>query len=197
MDDVLLNYKFLLPCTNQTYGESSMGHFCSTGYPDMLFGCNQTYSIYVPFGYAIEVKLNVSGMTTGAFCQNNTFQVVTRDESHLEKRLLSLCLDCPEDHSEMFALRTSANSIDFRIPTTQDSPRRGFCASYNAVPIDSTLVESCPYGWTSGEKFCYKVYGERVAWSDAERACQRRKGHLASITDSKVGGIVDQVIKNR
>uniref|UniRef100_A0A098M183 C-type lectin 7d n=1 Tax=Hypsiglena sp. JMG-2014 TaxID=1550645 RepID=A0A098M183_9SAUR len=45
----------------------------------------------------------------------------------------------------------------------------------------------CPFGWSSYDKYCYKVFDERKNWDEAERFCmdQGKEGHLTSMLSSK------------
>lgn len=194
---IRLKYEFFPLCANRTLGETSSGHFCNPGYPDIFFGCNTSYSIYVPFGYSIELKLSVLGMTAGAFCQNSSLEVTTHNASHGEKLLLAVCLDAADGQEDQFTLRTSNNRVDIRIQPKGDLSRKGFCGTYKAIPSDATLVADCPYGWVSGQKFCYKIFEQRQTWMNAEEACQSKGGHLASITDNRIAFLIDDIIKNR
>ncbi|KAF8785461.1 Protocadherin Fat 1 like protein [Argiope bruennichi] len=195
-EDVWLRYEYLPQCSNRTFADSTNGQFCSTGYPDIIFECNMIYSIYVPFGYSIELKLSLLGVTNGAFCQNNTLQVISRNSSRAEKLLLGLCFDENDDQKDMLTLHTPRNSIEIRIRTDNDLLRRGFCATYRAIPDDPTSAPDCPYGWVPGKKFCYKAIDERLNWMEAEEACQMRNGHLASITDNTVALLIDDILKS-
>ncbi|GBL83707.1 Protocadherin Fat 1 [Araneus ventricosus] len=195
-EDVWLRYEYLPQCSNRTFADSMVGRFCSTGYPDIIFGCYMIYSIYVPFGYSIELKLSLLGVTNGAFCQNNSLEVITRNSSRVEKHLLGLCFDASDDHQDLLTLHTPRNYINIRIRTNADLLRRGFCATYKALPNDPTHLSNCPYGWVSGENFCYRVFDERLNWMEAEESCQMRNGHLASITDNRVALLIDDIIKS-
>lgn len=197
VEGVRLKYEFFPLCANRTLGDTSSGHFCSPGYPDIFFGCNTSYSIYVPFGYSIELQLSVLGVTAGAFCQNNSLEVTTRNSTHGEKLLLDVCLDATDGQRDQFTLRTLNNRVDIRIQPKGDLPRKGFCGTYKAIPSDPSLVVDCPYGWVSGQKFCYKIFEQRLTWMNAEQTCKAIGGHLASITDNRIALLIDDIIKNR
>ncbi|XP_054708551.1 uncharacterized protein LOC129218337 [Uloborus diversus] len=195
-EDVLLNYEYFPLCANRTLGDTSSGHFCSPGYPDIFFGCNTSYSIYVPFGFSIELKLSVLGVTAGAFCQNNSLEVLTRNATHGEKTLLGLCLDAVDGQKDIFTLHSFDNRLDIRIRPKEDLPRKGFCASYRAIANDPSTVLDCPYGWVPGQKFCYKIFDKKLSWISAEELCQMKGGHLASITDNRIALLIDDIILN-
>ncbi|GIX95256.1 hypothetical protein CDAR_256572 [Caerostris darwini] len=193
-ESILLHYEYIPQCSNRTFAYSSVGHFCSPGYPDILFGCNVVYSIYVPFGYSIELKLSLLGITTGAFCQNSSLEVSTRNSSGEEKLLLGLCFSTTNDDTDFLTLHTPKNSIDIRVRAGNEWFQRGFCAEYKAILKDPEYANDCPYGWVSSQKFCYKIFEERLGWIEAEEACQLRNGHLASITDNRVAALIDNII---
>lgn len=197
VDGVRLKYEFFPLCANRTLGETSSGHFCSPGYPDIFFGCNTSYSINVPLGYSIELQLSVLGVTAGALCQNNSLEVTSQNASHGEKLLLSVCLDAADGQRDQFNLRTSNNRVDIRIQPKGDMPRKGFCGTYKAIPSDPNLVADCPYSWVSGPKFCYKLFEQKLPWMEAEEKCKAKGGHLASITDNRISFLIDDIIKNR
>nr|Q09GK0.1 RecName: Full=Snaclec subunit B; AltName: Full=C-type lectin subunit B; Flags: Precursor [Philodryas olfersii]ABI74695.1 C-type lectin precursor [Philodryas olfersii] len=50
----------------------------------------------------------------------------------------------------------------------------------------------CPSGWSSYDKYCYKVFDERKNWDEAESFCMEQKtgSHLASILSSEEGSYV-------
>ncbi|GFT85025.1 protocadherin Fat 1 [Nephila pilipes] len=194
VDDVVLRYEFLPSCSNWTYTDNAFGRFCSIGYPNIILGCHTLYSIYVPFGFSIELKLDVVGVTAGALCQNNTLEVVTRNSTLSEKQLMELCLEASDDQIDSFTLHALQNIIDIRIHSNTDFLHKGFCATYKAIPHEPALIVDCDYGWVAGDKFCYKVFEERLQWSEADKACQMKGGHLASITDNSVAHLLDNII---
>uniref|UniRef100_A0A098M237 C-type lectin 8g n=1 Tax=Hypsiglena sp. JMG-2014 TaxID=1550645 RepID=A0A098M237_9SAUR len=57
----------------------------------------------------------------------------------------------------------------------------------------------CPFGWSSYDKYCYKVFDERKNWDDAERFCreQGKEGHLASLGSIEEGTFVGKLAFNR
>ncbi|GFY43538.1 protocadherin Fat 1, partial [Trichonephila inaurata madagascariensis] len=193
--DVVLRYEFLPFCSNRTFAGSPFGRFCSTGYPNVIFGCNTVYSIYVPLGFSIELQLNVLGLATGALCQNNTLDVITRNYSIAsEVQLMEFCLDASDDPKDSYTLHSFQNTLDIRTFSNTDDLHKGFCATYKAVPQDPLRIVGCDYGWVSGDKFCYKVFGERLRWKEADEACQMKRGRLASITDKGIAHLLDNVI---
>lgn len=197
VDGIRLKYEFFPLCANRTLGETSSGHFCSPGYPDIFSGCNTSYSINVPFGYSIELQLSVLGVTAGAFCQNSSIEVTTRNATHGDKLLLLVCLNKADSQADTFTIRTSNNQMSIRLHPKGDLHHKGFCGTYKAIPIDVIYVNNCPYGWVSGQKFCYKIFPQRLTWTKAEDTCQAKGGHLASITDNRIALLIDDIIKHR
>ncbi|XP_070610646.1 snaclec subunit A [Erythrolamprus reginae] len=57
----------------------------------------------------------------------------------------------------------------------------------------------CPCGWSSYDKYCYKVFDKRKNWDDAERFCmeQGKGGHLASLGSMEEGNFVSKLALNR
>ena len=55
-------------------------------------------------------------------------------------------------------------------------------SSYGSNCEDSCVV-SCPSGWEREGDHCYFWSEEEKNWFEAEEACQRHGGHLASITN--------------
>ncbi|GFV27535.1 protocadherin Fat 1 [Trichonephila clavipes] len=196
--DVVLRYEFLPFCSNRTFAGSPFGRFCSTGYPNVIFGCNTVYSIYVPLGFSIELQLNVLGLATGALCQNSTLDVVTRNYSIAsEVQLMEFCLDASDNPKDSYILQSFQNTLDIRTFSNTDDLHKGFCATYKAVPQDPLRIVGCDYGWVSGDKFCYKVFEERLRWKEADEVCQMKRGRLASITDKGIAHLIDNVILTR
>ncbi|KAG8190984.1 hypothetical protein JTE90_010843 [Oedothorax gibbosus] len=162
LEGVLLHYEFVLPCANHTYGASPVGHFCSSGFPDILFGCNQTHSLPFPS----EVSLRVWGLQ---FCPEGHLCAAGVDRGAEREFLLS------------------GSALAIRVSSERDLPGRGFCAWFRGM---------CPVGWAPHRDFCYQVVDQEMAWPDAEEACQRKRGHLASIRDTRVQAFIDQLIQN-
>jgi len=61
------------------------------------------------------------------------------------------------------------------------------------VPAVSVL--GCPSGWTRHRVYCYKVFNERMTWTNAEKACNVQGGHLASIPDIETSNFIHSIIK--
>ncbi|XP_071043759.1 uncharacterized protein [Parasteatoda tepidariorum] len=189
--NVQLKYEFLSTCSNRTFSDKSFGHFCNSGYPEIFFGCNISYFIYVPLGYSIELELSVLGFSDGAFCLNNSLQISTTSD----QVLLNLCVDTLKEKINTYTLQTKSNHLYIRADILTDLAQKGFCATYKALPNDVRLFSDCLFGWTSGQKFCYKVYDQKLTWTEAAKACQARNGHLASITDNSIAQLIDSIIK--
>ena len=55
---------------------------------------------------------------------------------------------------------------------------------------EASCVVSCPKNWERNGNQCYYFSKERKNWSDAEEFCQRRGGHLASVTNEQVNNFL-------
>ena len=58
-------------------------------------------------------------------------------------------------------------------------------SSYGSNCEDSCVV-SCPSGWEREGDRCYFWSEEEKNWFEAEEACERQVGHLASVTSQEV-----------
>ncbi|XP_070610649.1 snaclec subunit B-like [Erythrolamprus reginae] len=63
-----------------------------------------------------------------------------------------------------------------------------------AFPLKGSAMD-CPSGWSSYDKYCYKVFDERKNWVEAEKFCLEQKtgSHVASILSSEEGSYVSNL----
>lgn len=61
-----------------------------------------------------------------------------------------------------------------------DFPRAFICQKTN----------DCPDGWTEFQRKCYKFYGTKTSWNDANRDCERQGLVLASIKDKETNDFI-------
>lgn len=55
------------------------------------------------------------------------------------------------------------------------------CLPSYGGPLCEKDTEGCERGWAKFQGSCYRHFGRRRAWEDAERDCRRRGGHLSSV----------------
>ncbi|XP_058889912.1 macrophage mannose receptor 1-like [Acipenser ruthenus] len=67
----------------------------------------------------------------------------------------------------------------------------------NSIPPPPPTKSPCPHGYTSWKKNCYKLVAEpelQASWQDAQAACEKEKGSLASIDHSYEQNFVAGVV---
>uniref|UniRef100_A0A182C5T3 C-type lectin n=1 Tax=Phalotris mertensi TaxID=1260334 RepID=A0A182C5T3_9SAUR len=57
----------------------------------------------------------------------------------------------------------------------------------------------CPCGWSSYDKYCYKVFAKEKVWDDAEKFCmeQGKGGHVVSLGSIEEGDFVGKLISKK
>merc|ERR1712212_70855 len=72
------------------------------------------------------------------------------------------------------------------------------CGLYIGASVaQEDRVCTCPAGWSRFGDSCYIHQGARRRWADAERACTRIGGNLASIQPKGVYGFLRKLIKTK
>ncbi|XP_062537723.1 uncharacterized protein LOC134206060 isoform X2 [Armigeres subalbatus] len=65
---------------------------------------------------------------------------------------------------------------------------------YSSHPIEN-VISQCAFGWIASNQFCIApLESERLSWVEAERECNHRGGHLASIRSVADQKLVDQLL---
>lgn len=170
-------------------------------------GLDCTFQIYLPYGYRVQLLLEVGDTTTTNIPQ-------TRQPSGERNKTVS---DCKGLFTQLFdgdstwSHCTRAGDAEKRIEMVSrgnkvvlkvavdgvNAGALGLQMSYRAEAVEE-ITGLCGFGWVAVRQFCIgAVEGPKLPWAQAEMECRRRDGHLASVRNEHAQRVINNMLINR
>ncbi|XP_065085313.1 uncharacterized protein LOC135707424 isoform X2 [Ochlerotatus camptorhynchus] len=87
-----------------------------------------------------------------------------------------------------------ANDSSSSSGSSSSKPVPSLLIEYSTHPIEN-VISQCAFGWVASNQFCIAPFeSQRLSWMEAERECNHRGGHLASIRSVADQMLVDQLL---
>lgn len=166
-----------------------------------------TFHIYLPYGYRIQLLLEVGDSTSTGVPETNEALASSNKKSADCKGLFTQLLDgenkwshCTRtgDAEKRIEMVSRENKVVLKVSVRGVSVNAlGLRMSYRAEAVEE-ITGLCGFGWVAVRQFCISaVEGAKLPWAQAEMECRRRDGHLASVRNEYTQHILNSMLMNR
>ncbi|XP_056636815.1 uncharacterized protein LOC130445275 [Diorhabda sublineata] len=167
-----------------------------------------SFKIHLPYGNRVALNLWPGNTAHTGF--SNTainFQDIKNDQEKCDGLLIQLqdgnsfwthCTK-PGDEQRQIEIVSRENKVILKVTIRRSSANSGnfgLKMSYRAEPVES-VVGVCEFGWIELSPFCIGgMGGLKLPWAQAESECNRKGGHLVSVTSKRHQQLLDNLIIN-